>query len=317
MDNNDNAEERGKGGVTLINTINPVEDKTIRFKIGAKASVSQTAGIYSNVINFYAVANPELITFDKAMAMARKMRINGFYQIQDMTTDICSVIEQGQVGQLIDSRDGEVYYVTKLYNGKCWMIDNLRLGDTSPIELSPADTNIATSYTLPASTTSAFDSNSVGEINSSYKNNIAPITFGSGSGKVGVYYNYCATTAGTFCYDEEEEEGDCPYPTACYYRDQANSEYDICPVGWRLPKGYYNGDFLGTSRESISTPLSGVYLTTQTDLGFRGVFWSSSHAPYENYGARSVLQVNTNGYDFREAGMWRGSGASIRCILSD
>ncbi|MBR3246674.1 hypothetical protein IKF87_02210, partial [Candidatus Saccharibacteria bacterium] len=59
LDNNDNTNERGKGGVTLISTTDPADSKSVRFKIGARASQSQPAGTYTNTINFYAVTNPE------------------------------------------------------------------------------------------------------------------------------------------------------------------------------------------------------------------------------------------------------------------
>ncbi|MBR3246342.1 hypothetical protein IKF87_00445, partial [Candidatus Saccharibacteria bacterium] len=59
LDNNDNTNERGKGGGTLISTTDPADSKSVRFKIGARASQSQPAGTYTNTINFYAVTNPE------------------------------------------------------------------------------------------------------------------------------------------------------------------------------------------------------------------------------------------------------------------
>ncbi|MDO4747152.1 MAG: InlB B-repeat-containing protein [Candidatus Saccharibacteria bacterium] len=60
LDNNDNAAERGNGGVLLLNTSGPEDTiQSVQFKIGAKASSGQASGDYTNTINFYAVANPE------------------------------------------------------------------------------------------------------------------------------------------------------------------------------------------------------------------------------------------------------------------
>lgn len=60
LDDNDNASERGQGGVLLLNTSGPEDTlQSIQFKIGAKASNGQASGDYTNTINFYAVANPE------------------------------------------------------------------------------------------------------------------------------------------------------------------------------------------------------------------------------------------------------------------
>ena len=54
----DNDDE-GATGKQLLSTINPSDNRTIQFKIGAKASTDQAAGTYLNIINFYAVANPD------------------------------------------------------------------------------------------------------------------------------------------------------------------------------------------------------------------------------------------------------------------
>ena len=55
LDNND----EGATGKQLISTINPADNRTLQFKIAAKASSNQAAGTYQNTINFYAVANPD------------------------------------------------------------------------------------------------------------------------------------------------------------------------------------------------------------------------------------------------------------------
>ena len=59
LDANTNADERGKGGKTLLDTDGTTGDQSIQFKIGAKAATTQAAGTYTNIINFYAVAYPE------------------------------------------------------------------------------------------------------------------------------------------------------------------------------------------------------------------------------------------------------------------
>ena len=54
----DNDDE-GATGKQLLSTTTPLDNKTIQFKIGAKAASSQATGTYMNTINFYAVANPD------------------------------------------------------------------------------------------------------------------------------------------------------------------------------------------------------------------------------------------------------------------
>lgn len=55
LDGNASADERGKSGVTLIDTSDYSSGTTVQFKIGANATATQPAGEYTNTINFYAV----------------------------------------------------------------------------------------------------------------------------------------------------------------------------------------------------------------------------------------------------------------------
>ena len=57
----------------------------------------------------------------------------------------CSALNLNQVIGLTDTRDNNVYAVSKLADGNCWMIENLRLADTdsdhSPITLNATNAN--------------------------------------------------------------------------------------------------------------------------------------------------------------------------------
>ena len=70
----------------------------------------------------------------------------------------CSTLSTNQVIGLTDTRDNNVYAVSKLADGNCWMIENLRLADTdsnnSPITLNSTNTN------NPASTFTALSATS-------------------------------------------------------------------------------------------------------------------------------------------------------------
>ena len=103
-----------------------VNGDDIKFKIAAKASESKPSGDYHNVINFNVVAAPTTMDFAAAFESAGKTRLLGYYQMQDMTGDICSAveIEEDEI-QLIDNRDNKVYWVAKLKDGNCWMTQNL------------------------------------------------------------------------------------------------------------------------------------------------------------------------------------------------
>lgn len=50
----------------------------------------------------------------------------------------------------------------------------------------------------------------------------ATSAYGPGSGKIGIYYNFCAITAGSYCYNSNASG-----PTT--------TKYDICPSKWHIP----------------------------------------------------------------------------------
>ena len=247
-------------------------------------------------------------TFDLAFANAGKSKQGGYYKMQDISSSICSAVDQEQIGQLIDTRDSNVYYVGKLKDNRCWMLDNLRLGSTSTIALTTANTNITRSWTLPAGVTSNFSSLTASRINVAYKNNTVT-NYGSGSGKIGVYYNYCAASAGTICGNTI----------------RSDATEDICPTGWRMPTndtddtdGEYRTLYHAYSSTStkftkaLSATLSGnFYDSTQGSLNLGGYFWSSTWDG-SNY-MYNLRVTGSNSINIQRSGD-RYQGYSIRCI---
>ena len=226
-----------------------------------------------------------------------------------------------------DGRDGEQYKVQQLADGKCWMLDNLRLGGSSAVDLTPSNTNINSNWTLPASTTTGFDDSSTGyttaAVNADYKSTTTT-SYGVGSGKIGNYYNYCAASGGTYCYASEGGTDD--------------AQYDICPAGWRMPTGgNYQGSGVGdgeyfalgtalgltfdedewgftgtTYRVALSTPLSGRFLSRSAySQGSYGYFWSST---YRNDYNMYNLYVDS-GRASPTGSSNRNYGNSLRCLL--
>ncbi|MBR3168974.1 hypothetical protein IKF23_00865, partial [Candidatus Saccharibacteria bacterium] len=152
--------------------------------------------------------------------------------------------------------------------------------------------------------------------------------FGPGSGKIGVYYNYCAATAGSYCYTGSGA-GTPPANT--------DASQDLCPTSWRIPNGRSNNEFLslctavkgGTCSATVnmmdadnqnsmqyklSITLSGFYLGAMPNRqGTRGAYVTSGYysasqmyvfMPYINYTSPAA-------YDGRE------HGQSIRCLLNE
>ena len=276
------------------------EDSTTSFKIGAFAAEGQLAGDYTNVINFIVTSNV------------------GKTYIQDVTSATCPT----EPTIVYDIRDEEEYLIQKLADNRCWMLDNLRLDSATLLtSLSIDNTNLdpGTPFTLPASTTHGFGSNSAGyvtpQVNTDYKN--ALLSYGDGvySAKTGAYYNYCAATAGTYCYDD--------------YSGVNDAEYDICPRGWRLPTGdslsdnneyadlydAYNdlSEIMNVFRVALTGALYSDYpdegIITILDENSVAHYWTSS---FYDYADMFTLYAYSTG--FGTGDNWRFTGQSVRCV---
>ncbi|MBR3322419.1 hypothetical protein IKG05_02135, partial [Candidatus Saccharibacteria bacterium] len=313
-------------GIKLVDTT-AIGTNTIKFKIGAKASNTQAAGEYTNTVNFTAVGKATPVSFYDAFTEAASTNpnitmYNGYYKMQDMSSSICAAVslyDDASHAQLIDTRDNEVYWIGKLKDNRCWLLDNLRLGSNDyEIPLTPQDTNIAEDWTLPHGITRGLNSYTTAQINAGGTGNLGEYTkntiathYGNGSGKVGVYYNFCAASAGSYCYDSSSSSG--------------NASEDICPTNWRIPTGgndpaEYQVLYTAYSsnvtnfRNALSTPLSGrFYGSSQTRLGSSGRFFSSTRSDdIYMYG----LYVDSDSVDQQSIGN-RRNGHSIRCIANN
>jgi uncharacterized protein (TIGR02145 family) len=236
---------------------------------------------------------------------------------------------------VVDSRDNQEYKVQRLADGNCWLLDNLALDltdSTTMAALTPSNTNAdANSLTSlrygnnrTAETTQYADGAFVAEWDSehttTYYNRAsvnadskdATVTsYGAGSGKVGVYYNYCAVSAGSYCYDEYAAP-----------EDTNDATQDLCPAGWRMPTGGDSGEYqaLYTAynsdatnyRNALSTPLSGdFYSGSARYQGTDGDFWSSTR-----YGNNNMYYLGVNSsrvYPQFYGG--RTYGFPVRCLL--
>jgi uncharacterized protein (TIGR02145 family) len=248
--------------------------------------------------------------------------------LQDVTTAMVDGLGIGDTITLKDKRDNEEYLVGKLADGNLWLLDNLRLDPTAvSLETLKGNTN-ATDEVLtyfkngggsepyPASgvssewTSGGQDSYTLPYINTGYKDTVASATYGEGSGKIGVFYNFCAASAGSYCYTSSTGTSD--------------ASYDICPSSWRLPKGgttsdstnEFNNLYLAYNsdqtifREALSVPLSGNFYGGSIYYGY-GDFWSST---FNNVNSMRFLGVDASGVGSDSNGP-RHIGFSIRCIL--
>ena len=309
----------------------PTNSKTSIVNFAAKADLSKPAGTYKLAIDFTAVANP---------LPAHTIADGGNMQdISSLAEGGCpDTLTTGQAYTLTDSRDNTSYKVARLADGKCWMLDNLRLdlGNSAVLANTTADNTNASATSLNymkngGGTTS--DQYPTAKINneawtSSSQNYYSiPMTvssgngwdkdttvtsYGSGSGKIGVYYNYCAASAGSYCYGNGTSSGSA----------SGNATEDICPAGWRMPTGGSSSEYqvlyaayssnATNFRNALSTPLSGYFdYGSAGSQGSYGYFWSSTRSNDSNM---YDLRVGSSGVGPQNVDS-RFSGGSVRCLL--
>ncbi len=312
--------------VVLANT-NAAGNGTTNLAIGAKAASTQVPGEYTNVINFALVGNISADTINKVTMM----QDFGAMSAADQAS-VLSSMTPGAAYTLTDSRDGTKYTVAKLADGKVWMLDNLALDltDSNVLNnLSEQNTNASSlslislksgnraagdQYaTAGVSNWTSVSSYSAPLVNAASKDQTQPLAAGqSGTGKIGVYYNYCAASAGSYCYGNGISSGS----------PSGNAAEDICPKGWRMPtdgsSGEYQALYAAYSSNkanfvnALKTPLSGTFNNGSAHYqGSDGYFWSSTYRSAANmhllYVSSSYISPQDNGS--------RLSGSSVRCLF--
>ena len=331
------------GGTIYTNgqTTQAIENKT--YVIGGNFAPrygfnnwSVTAGDLEN--NTYA-ATYYTVTGNATITLTSKLATIDMTTMTNPTTPVSDTCNSDPVSPelVYDPRDNEAYFVARMCDGKYWMLDNLRLdlsNSTTLNSLSTSNTNITAQalsclktgiyngdtcaipyVSTPISNeTSYFYSATKAQINVDYKNNIASVVHGPGSGKVGVYYNYCSLSGGSYCYASGSG-----VDVADTNRD---IESDLCPAGWHVftAASDYVGEFPELRRlynskeifgEKLSIPYVGHYKTIQYDYGDEGAFWSSTYQStwYMWVGMNSGKVSNTIHNRSRD------EGYPMRCVL--
>ena len=210
-----------------------------------------------------------------------KLSLDNIANMQDMTPEICAKAQTHQTATLRDTRDGNTYTVAKLRDGKCWMTQNLRIINKT---LTPADSDVVSNYTIPASSVSGF-----------YTNNISNAYVNAEGG----FYTWYVAIAST------------------------SSGYSICPKGWRLPYGSYGGEFHALSNSyggylsaltsnPVNLTLSGFVLDSSYSFyGQNGYYWASNSNNSDTaYSMQLVIGGNVRPDMFSS----KYAGFSVRCI---
>ena len=249
----------------------------------------------------------------------------------------CSSLAQGSVTALKDTRDNQVYAVAKLADGRCWMVENLRLdaaNSTDPTKsqgfggvFSGLADSEGVTFTVQAGENSKYTDNQ-------QSTNLLVMRGGSLHHRLPRYSNI--STASTVANMTSADSN--VYSYGNYYNDHAalanTNDFtgktiiegtSICPAGWKLPSStvdytnmissvgasnvtkypnnfIYSGfiDFGVLSRGSI-----GYYITTNTF--YTTATNNSRNVSNYYYYMMSIIATTTlsNGY----------YGASVRCVI--
>ena len=293
---------------TLLENDERTNQDIANLRFGTKIDYLQESGTYATNIEFNLVANP-LINY-----------------MQDLNPALCTTTPM----TVVDKRDNEGYLVQRLADGNCWLLENLRLDISDPAvqaNLTSATTNAtdtALGYLKNGGGSSPYPANGViaktasggswtndytnPYIATQYENTTQPASGSSPAGKIGIYYNYCAASAGSYCYASGAGTGD--------------ASQDICPSGWRMPTGGASAEYqalfaayssnVANFQAALSTPLSGYFANVSGDQGTYGYFWSSTR--YNGGTSMYSLYVNSSAVG-PQHGYFRYGGFSVRCIL--
>ena len=230
----------------------------------------------------------------------------------------CSGLAQGAVTALTDARDNDTYAVAKLADGKCWMIENLRLDNTAEHNTdgslaqgynssfiglaTPESANFSNSTT--ANPLYSIDGTTDATISGSYQGYRFPRynndnTHSRQSGinyfrngntySYGNYYTWHAAIADITHYNTD---------------NQSIVSTSLCPAGWHLPRG---GDKSNEANNEFWT-----LIVTEINNGVNPANYNSSTYPYYTGTEGTPLSNTLRSYpnNFLYSGEFSGTTAT-------
>ena len=302
-------------GTQIAESDTMVDNDVTTLTFAAKVDFLQASGTYKTKLEFLAVANPTSML------------------IQDLDSVYCTETPTW----VLDARDGEEYMIKRTADGNCWMMDNLRLDPAQvPLVVLKGNTNASDgtlTYLKNGGGTGRYTSDAVIDeqagafggaiydkpyVYAAKKDEVADTVYGVGSGKVGAYYNFCAASAGSYCYKGGEGVG--------------NATEDVCPSGWRLPAPTYNydtdEDWLNTYRNVYSNDFDNFandynlvfvghiafYNSEISEWDREGSWWGGTIAHDSAMEQLKASRWGTSG-SINNGGSTRYNGFPIRCIM--
>ena len=218
--------------------------------------------------------------------------------MQDVTeADLATLMpNDGDSATLYDKRDDSDYQITNI-NGSYWMTQNLRITHTTGQSVGTIlaeNSNFNSDITFNGDLTSG---NTYTAKRYHVPNETDLSTLGLTSDEVGVWYNYCAVSAGTVCNSS----------------DTVDATQDICPAGWRLPTTEEQS-MLIPYRDDLPLYFTGYFSGgSLTSANSRGYWWGSSA---NNATTQYSLRYMTSGGSttFTSTTSNKRYGFSARCI---
>ncbi len=177
-------------------------------------------------------AEGELGTFNRAFYDAGKNKVavgnNEYYQMQDMSSNICNAVDEGEEAQLLDNRDNKVYWVLKAKDNHCWMTQNLDHNIDATKTYTPADTDLVSNWQPASSTIDATSGTISGWTNST----TLPSSFDPGN-----YYwtdTWYGGTSDANCKSDETNN----YAGCNYMRGSARGKFNTTPYAGNGTHGH-------------------------------------------------------------------------------
>ena len=249
------------------------------------------------------------------------------------------------VSALTDQRDNETYAIARLADGKCWMIENLRLENTA----TTGATNTALAQGYNPSFTGLANPESADFTNSTTANSLYSTDGFTENTISGSYQGYRfprynnfntqqraetpATDANTYSYGNYYTWAAAIADTTHYNtNNQSVTNTSICPTGWRLPQGNtttsgfgkLDADMGGTGTDQYTREASNRWrkypnnflysgyfgISSAYNRGRSGSYWSSTAY---NYGGSYYLNLGSSLVYPGSSNVDKGIGQSIRC----
>ena len=263
----------------------------------------------------------------------------------DGTADLSSV------SALTDQRDNQTYAIAKLADGKCWMIENLRLEaedsrGNNRFNSSVTNESLAQGYNssftgLADSESANFSSSTTANSLYTTESNVAGKNTISGSNQGYRFPRYnnnntsqraestTNTNVNTYSYGNYYTWAAVIADTT-YYTSGNHNTTSICPTGWHIPTGSTSGEYyaLNTNANSGATNTSTGLRSYPTNFLFSGLFTTSSafNRGGGGYYWSSTVYNSTNAYNlslYSSEDVYPGTnynvkyyGRTVRCLAA-